>query len=166
MSYCDGYVRYQVTPFMAVRGSFQNENQGITSSQPFRCHNVLSIQESGGKSPVLARLPYSPKRYSPQIKGGREIRDMGDSLRSRPLTFVSASQPATGSKQLETGLISAFEPSDTDYFHGYLQHFEQYLILRTTRDRALSNQHVHVRFAPVPCHSRICQHITGEDGIN
>ena len=29
------------------------------------------------------------------------MRDMAGDLRSRPITFVSGSQPATGSKQLE-----------------------------------------------------------------
>ena len=42
---------------------------------------------------------------------------MVDRLRNRPMTFVSASQPALGSKQLEAGrfrLFSALEACDTD----------------------------------------------------
>ena len=53
------------------------------------------------------------------------MREMGDNLRNRPITFVSGSQPATGSKQLEADrdpkhshisarLISTFHTSDTD----------------------------------------------------
>ena len=71
------------------------------------------------------------------------MREMGDNLRNHPITFVSGSQPATGSKQLEaardpkhshisTHLISAFYTSDTNQLHDFLQHFETYLNLRTT----------------------------------
>lgn len=53
--------------------------------------------------PVLQQLPAGPTLNSPQFSVGREIQDMVDRLQNRPMTFVSASQPATGSKQLEAG---------------------------------------------------------------
>ena len=75
---------------------------------------MFSVQERGENYPVLQHVSPASTHNSPRSLGGREMKDMGDNLRSRPMTFVSASQPATGSKQLEAGLISAFEPSDTD----------------------------------------------------